>query len=502
MGNLALPFIRRRTSQPPANTQVSQAELPKGLVAAYNGADWLKKPDAAVSVANSGAAFKFQKGLAAVSTNDATTSYLEHAGAFSRLITFTLVAIYSVRTVPSTACRAISNFSSSAYGYAVAPNATNYRALFYSGVNQTLTGSAIVAGKLKIDVLTSSSGGTKYFENGVLSASSALQANAPTGNLRIGADNGGSANSGPIDVFGYLLYNRVLSAAEIADLSSNPWRIFLPSVQRVFVPLSAGGENNLAASGGDAAAGQANLAAQVALAAVGVSVANASAAPAVSVPLSATGLAVAAGNAAPVATISISATGLAQAAAQAGLSASVLLAAAGAAQGAGNAQLAALLSALATGAAQVSGTANLSGGSPGDLSAAGQMTANAQAMLSVSVVMTAAGAAQASALANGQAGAPGQLSASGQAYADGWAAQSVLVNLTAAGFVHAMAQGLLSVEVPLAAHGVASATGLAQISATGPLLGVRLVAGKPCLLTKAVSSVVAATTFLHGAEHV
>lgn len=299
------------------------------------------------------------------------------------------------------------------------------------------------------------------------------------------------------------VWNRILADAEIRALSANPWLLLKPSQSIALLKaLAAGGTLNASAAGADTASGAADLTAQVGLAGVGVSVAGASAQTSVAIPLSAAGFAVADGLAGPQATITLGASGLAVAAAAAGLSSSVLLSAAAAAQAAGNAALATQLNVLAAGAAQAGGSASLAGSAPGSLAATGQGMANGGAVLSVQVRLQAAGAAQANGTAAGQASAPGQLAAFGQGHAGGWSAQSVLINLSAAGFVQAMGQGALSIDVPLGAHGVANAAGLAQLGVAGPVRGARLEPSAPHLMTQAVAVAYAATSFEHGAEHV
>lgn len=263
------------------------------------------------------------------------------------------------------------------------------------------------------------------------------------------------------------VWNRQLSAAEVAALHANPWQIFEDEEDYLFIPAGGGLTLNASAAGSDTASGMASLAAQVALAAVGISVAGGSASPSVSIPLSAAGLAVAGGSAGAVATVTLAAAGLAQAAGQAGLSASVFLQAAGAAQTAGNAALAAQLNALAAGAAQATGTANLTGGAPGALSASGSNVVSGVAELSITVNLQATGAAQADGSAAGVALAPGAMSGSGAAAASGWATWSCLVSLNAAGFVNAMATGSFVVDVDISAAGSGVTSGYAGLQLQG-----------------------------------
>lgn len=265
--------------------------------------------------------------------------------------------------------------------------------------------------------------------------------------------------------------NRRVSVGEATELLNNPWQIFEDEEAYLFIPAAVGGSTlNASATGGSAASGSANLAAQITLAAVGVSVAGGSANAGASVPLSAAGIATATGSATPTATITINASGLAQAAGSAGLSASILLAGAGAAQAAGNATLAAQLNALAAGAAQAGGSANLSGGAPGELNASGQAQAGGSAVLSVTIGLQASGAAQASGSASGSASAPGQVSATGGAAAGGSAVASVTASITAAGFVQVMGAGQLTISINLSAFGAAVAAGAANLGQPGAAL--------------------------------
>lgn len=311
--------------------------------------------------------------------------------------------------------------------------------------------------------ITSGASSAKLYVDGKLLINGGVAGSGTLANLIVGADQqgGGSQN---VEFEWLYLFDRELSALEVASVFARPWHVFPSKRRKKLISIGSGGDLIAYASGAGQASGSADLQAQVALAGIGVSVAGGVAQVGVAVPLSAAGISVAGGSANGVATVSINAVGLATAAGQAGLSASVLLQAAGAAQSAGNSTLAAQLNALASGAAQASGAANLTGGAPGALSASGGDVASGSAVLSVSVQLQATGSSQASGSANGVASAPGQLAASGGAQSSGSASVGVSVQLTAAGFVRAMGSGQFSMVIPLTAFGHAVAAGNATMA--------------------------------------
>jgi hypothetical protein len=287
-----------------------------------------------------------------------------------------------------------------------------------------------------------------------------------------------SATSGVQTVrpFVGLFWNRVLSDAEVASISANPWQVFAPPRPRVLAAVASGGALSGAAFGLGAAGGFASLRASVSVAAAGGDTAGGAAGAGVRLSASAVGLDVASGTAGTKAIVTIGALGLAQAAGQAGLSAAVLLAAAGAAQASGNATLGARLQAMASGAAVAGGAAVLTGGAPGALAAVGGDQAGGAAVLVVSVQLGASGGDQAGGAAGITGGAPGQIAAAGGDQAAGSASLKVSVKLTAAGFVQAMGAGALVVSVPLSASGADQAGGSASaqaVNASFPIIPAR-----------------------------
>lgn len=154
----------------------------------------------------------------------------------------TVLAVYQLTAAPSGPSRLFGNFSANNYGYAFSPNSTNYRfVLGFSGASYVLTGSSIVANKIKIDVGVSTSTVNSYWENGVRTVSPVSNPNwvpPTTTSLKIGADNGG-VNASPCKVFAVAVWNRVLSDAEIKSLSGNPWQIFAENKPLIFVGVSA-----------------------------------------------------------------------------------------------------------------------------------------------------------------------------------------------------------------------------------------------------------------------
>jgi|GEM_PF-3783020 len=338
------------------------------------------------------------------------------------------------------------------------------------------------------------SGAASLCVNSNVLSSGSITANAAVSNtLTIGEMDDGAGTpyrffDGGIHLI--LMWNRILSAAEISAVMDNPWQVFAPKQlfmmpkAQAYVPVfgsmgqfdkalqlagwfdeeikaagwfdeaflvAASGSLAAQASGAALASGSATLSGQIGLAAVGVATAGGSANAGVSVPLSATGVAVAGGSANRVATITISAAGLAQAAGQAGVSAAVLLAAAGAAAAtgngllagqivlaaagaalaAGNATLGAQLAAVAAGGDQAGGTAGLTGGPSGAISAAGGDMAAGSAVLVAQIAAIASGLDTAA--GSGVLAAKLAAVASGAAVAGGAAGLVALFSAVAAG---------------------------------------------------------------------
>jgi len=83
----------------------------------------------------------------------------------------------------------------------------------------------------------SPSGSLHTFLNGAQTGSDTL-ANAPsttTGEIRVGANRDPSGNSLPSTQYVFCLWNRALSDAEIKSLSDNPWQIFEPTTEYIWV---------------------------------------------------------------------------------------------------------------------------------------------------------------------------------------------------------------------------------------------------------------------------
>lgn len=500
MVNFALPFLRKRQSQPQSDNRVNDK------YSRYSGIVWNAAfPEYVVSKGNQ---YPITNALQKSVSVSGKSSYLDPSltnttatisgglgNPLANATKATIVIVATPSSVPAgiTEERIISKWGSgndsffvewygSGFGIAIRGSAVEARYASLSGVMSP--GKKVIA-VCTWDASRTGSDRHRFWVNGnkipatdwFVSGDSTSIRDDATYPIVFGSDQlSDSSNPSGTHLHAFAIFPICESDSEAQSLSINPWKIFKPA-RTIFAAAAAGGSLAAAATGGNTAGGSAALAAQVALASVGVAVAGGSANAGVSVPLSAAGIAVAGGSANAMATITLSASGLAQAAGQAGLSASVLLAGAGAAQAAGNATLAAQLNALAAGAAQAGGTANLTGGAPGSLSASGGDVASGSAVLSVTVGLQAAGGNIASGSANGQVSSPGAVSASGGAQAAGSATWSATIKLTAAGFVQAMGTGQWSTTVSLSAFASSNASGAGTLADVGNVVYVSAPSG-------------------------
>ena len=234
---------------------------------------------------------------------------------------------------------------------------------------------------------------------------------------------------------------RILSTAQMLELCANPWALFLDP-RRALRKLSVSSSTqNLAASGGAVAGGNAQLKATVSIAAIGLSVASGNASAKETVSLAAVGLSQASGSAGANETVSVAASGLSQASGIAGGGIVVSLAASGLAQALGSALASLQAKLAASGGGVAGGSAALASGNMTDLAAVGQAVAGGNATIKASI----------------------SLNASGSGVAGGSASPKVDVELSAQALAQAAGTGVLHIEIPLSAFGGAFAGGLATL---------------------------------------
>lgn len=154
-------------------------------------------------------------------------------GDWSSLNEFTLLCVYRLKAI--TAGRVAGNFAPSAAGYSIAPSGSNFRFLTARvGVTTIVTGGPATTA-LKCDVGVVDATTLAFYENGKLSGSAAHGGVAiPHYGFRIGADLNGTPTSANVEVYLTILIPRALSAAQVKQLSDNPYQVF-QSPQRLLV---------------------------------------------------------------------------------------------------------------------------------------------------------------------------------------------------------------------------------------------------------------------------
>lgn len=262
------------------------------------------------------------------------------------------------------------------------------------------------------------------------------------------------------------VWARKLTPAEVRAFTANPYCLLTRSAPLYIDDVAAAAGVWFTAAGIAQPSASANATVDVALYGLSVAVPSAAGSATADIELSGAAVAVTGAGAAAVAIVSISGADLARAAAQAGVSAEVMATAADVAQASGNAQLAAIIQAAAADQAHASGQADASATVAASASAAA--TAAGSAVLSVTVEVTAAAQAHPSAVAMIGGGTIIEASGADTAIASGQAAATVTVDVTAAGFVQAMAQGSLSVEIPISAIAIAQPSASARATVRTP----------------------------------
>lgn len=288
----------------------------------------------------------------------------------------------------------------------------------------------------------------------------------------------------------YSVFSGFFSDRQLASLSANPWQIFEPINEVLWVPdaVSGGGVQNLAASGTAQATATADLSKGVFLAAAALSVASGTAGMSLSVPLAASATGQASSSGQISLTVTFAANAVATALATADLTLAKPLAASAAGQATGTAaldvvaaggtvNLAATAQAQATGSAALSLAINLSAAAVaqatataalgGSAALAAAAIANAQATAALAVGKPLSGAAQAQASAGATLWLDVPLSAAALAQAAAGGALSLTVNLAAAAVSTATAGASLPSEVLLSASGAAVATSTATLMVMG-----------------------------------
>ena len=183
-------------------------------------------------------------GSARVQTTENSTAWDTYAGSWANIAApFSLLAVYRLTATPTQSVRTAGTFVGTTSGYAFSPTASNFRALVgAAGANTVVTGSAVHT-RPKVDVLTHDGTNLQFWENGVLSGTAAGSYAAGTSAFRVGIGEASFVGA-KAEHYLYLLFNRVLSAAEIRDLAQDPWQVFQPLPRREWVPGSASGTSH------------------------------------------------------------------------------------------------------------------------------------------------------------------------------------------------------------------------------------------------------------------
>lgn len=347
----------------------------------------------------------------------------------------TFLLIYDQVDVTGGFCRTAGSWANVSYGYAIAPNGTNFRAIVSrGGVNTVLVGSAVKIGP-KADVICADATAAAYWENGIRTAYNAAHGgiSASSSQLSLGGLNGDSTASSGTRIYGAFIWDRALSDLEIRAVSDNPWQLFRPPQRRVWVPGADLPVNvTLEAAAVSVSSGGANLTKTAPLAGAAFAAAAGSGQVALTVQLQAAALAAATGSAALALQKALAAAAQSQASGgaslQVGASVPVQLGAAGQAQAAGGATVSLAVNLAAGALGRAAGSATLWLQVP--LSAIALERASAAAAVQLSVSVSAAALATATSGASLQVDV--RLQAAGTSVAVGGAMLKVSTAATAA----------------------------------------------------------------------
>jgi len=182
-----------------------------------------------------------QKGLARNPGLTGTSGKDAYSGEWSKInAPLTLFTLYQ-RRATSLATRVSGNLTTSVNGYGFAPNTTNFRAIISrSGVNTILTGATTSNTLLKADAIVIGPTNAELWENGVRTVAPTAHGGmaTPTGSFTHGLENSAS-NCDSMEIYLSVLWKRELSANELESLADNPWQIFEPEEQWIWIPDTA-----------------------------------------------------------------------------------------------------------------------------------------------------------------------------------------------------------------------------------------------------------------------
>ena len=157
---------------------------------------------------------------------------------------FTLLSVELVSSsVAATAgIYKLGNASNAARAWVSSANGTTAGAIsasIYLGGNRTLGGSFVKpVGSMYIGVLRHRHGvGASLFVDGAEDPVKALFTNTSLGHGFFGVRDAATDGANALSV----VWNRALSNAEIAEISSNPWQLFRPVHRRIYFDMGAGG---------------------------------------------------------------------------------------------------------------------------------------------------------------------------------------------------------------------------------------------------------------------
>lgn len=137
------------------------------------------------------------------------------------------------RQLDTSSTRLVGTFVLNTSGFGFIPN-TSHRAVACQPANSIITGSTVVAGKLKADLHTIGTASHQLYENGIQTASATLTGyTSGAVAYGIGADTAAVVASAA-EIYLSAIWSRQLNQTEAWALYENPWQIFKPLTPRLW----------------------------------------------------------------------------------------------------------------------------------------------------------------------------------------------------------------------------------------------------------------------------
>lgn len=333
------------------------------------------------------------------------------------------------------------------------------------GARGSVAADVVNGSLIKFAYIRYASGLNELWVNGRLAASSTTSVNSM---LASGTQMVSVAGFGT--TAGYSVQDPInlLHIANVAvdgeSLSANPWQLFEPIAETIWIPDSvAGGVVSLSATASAQAASTADISKGVSLAAATLSIATGTAGMSLAVPLVATATGQASANGQIALSVTFAADALSSALATADITVGKALDAAATGQATGGATLSLAINLSAAAVSQATSEASFNGA----VSLAASAIANAQASAALAVGKPLDAVAQAQASAGAALCLDVSLSAAALTQAVAAGALNLTVNLSAASVSNASAGAILPSEILLSADGVAVSTASAALTAGG-----------------------------------